>query len=152
MLAVAGFVLMLALLPTQPVAADHGYTAHECSIRRSSQNWTQAEFDECVAHAQQDQGAGSSKAVDTDCTERPLTRENCDIMKYIIDITNVVSGLVGVVIVIMITWGGIRYITARNDPQQVNDAKRHIYNAIIALVLYIFTFAFLQWVVPGGLF
>lgn len=83
---------------------------------------------------------------------KPLSKDNCKILGMIITLTNVLSGLVGVVIVGMITFGGIRYMTAGGDPQKVVAARGQIRAALIALVLYIFSFAFLQWIVPGGLF
>jgi hypothetical protein len=80
-----------------------------------------------------------------------LTPEHCGIVRYIVDIINALSAIVGIVIVIMIAVGGIEYSTARDNPQQVSAARNRIRNAIIALVLYLFTFSFLQWLVPGGI-
>jgi hypothetical protein len=51
----------------------------------------------------------------------------------------------------MLVWSGIRYTTAGDDPQKVASAKGHIFNAIVALVAFIFLFAVLQWLVPGGI-
>ncbi len=64
---------------------------------------------------------------------------------------NFLSVGVGVIVVIMIIIGGIQYSAAGGNPQAVQAAKSKIANAIIALVAYIFLFAFLQWVVPGGI-
>lgn len=80
-----------------------------------------------------------------------LTKENCSIVAYVVLITNVLSGLVGVVIVIMIAVGGIQYTMSRDDPSAVSAAKNKIRNAVFALVIYIFGFAFLQWLIPGGI-
>lgn len=77
---------------------------------------------------------------------------NCAIYGYLLTFTNILSGLVAVVIVIMIITGGIQYATSADDPQKVTAAKKRIFNAIFALVAYIFMFAFLQWIVPGGVF
>jgi predicted small integral membrane protein len=90
--------------------------------------------------------------LDADCKETELDKENCGIVGYIVTFTNALAILVGIVIVIMIAVGGIQYTTARDDPQQVSAAKNRIRNAILALVFYLFTFAFLQWLVPGGVF
>lgn len=67
-------------------------------------------------------------------------------------VVNFLSATVGVVVVAMIVWGGIRYAMAGDNPQVVTDAKNHITNAVIALLVFIFMFAFLQWLVPGGIF
>jgi len=102
------------------------------------------------------QSTGNLKA---DCNEdgpdansTALDKEDCGIVAYIVLFTNVLSGVVGIVIVIMIAVGGLQYSMARDDPQAVNVAKTRIKNAIFALVIYLFGFAFLQYLVPGGIF
>jgi hypothetical protein len=64
---------------------------------------------------------------------------------------NLFSVGVGLVVIIMIIIGGIRYAMAGGDPQAVAKAKSQIRNALIALVAYLFLFAALQWIVPGGI-
>jgi hypothetical protein len=64
---------------------------------------------------------------------------------------NILSGLVGIVIVTMITVGGIQYSSARDNPQAVAAARGRITNALIALVAYILMYAFLQYLIPGGI-
>lgn len=58
---------------------------------------------------------------------------------------------VGVIVTIMIIVGGIQYSAAGPNPQAVSAAKKKILNAIIALLAYFFLFAFMQWLVPGGI-
>jgi len=78
--------------------------------------------------------------------------KNCDfIEKFINPVIKFLSAGVGVVITIMIVIGGIQYTSAGDDPQKVAAAKKKIYNAIIALILFIFLFALLSWIIPGGL-
>jgi heme/copper-type cytochrome/quinol oxidase subunit 2 len=77
--------------------------------------------------------------------------KNNPIVRDINVLVNVLIAGVGVVIVIMLVWSGIRYTTAGDDPQKVASAKGHIFNAIVALVAFIFLFAVLQWLVPGGI-
>jgi hypothetical protein len=86
------------------------------------------------------------------CRNNNLNKGNCGIITYIVDFTRLLSALVGIVIVIMITIGGIQYAASGPDPSAVTAAKKRIMNALIALVLYIFMFSFLQWLVPGGIF
>lgn len=91
--------------------------------------------------------------LDADCkVEGELNKTNCGIVAYIVNFTRLLTAVVGIVVVIMIAVGGIQYTTARDDPQQVSAAKTRIRNAILALVFYLFSFAFLQWLVPGGIF
>ena len=81
-----------------------------------------------------------------------LTTDNCSIVAYLVLFTRVLSGLVGIIVIAMIVIGGIQYSTARNDPQAIAAARGRIINALIALLFYIFIFAILQWLVPGGVF
>lgn len=67
-------------------------------------------------------------------------------------IVNFLAVGVGIVIVIMIIVAGIRYTISRDNPQEVQAAKKMIFNALIALVAFAFSYAFLQWITPGGLF
>jgi len=67
-------------------------------------------------------------------------------------VINFLSIGVGVIVIIMIILGGIQYSMAGDNPQAVSAAKQRIMNALLALVVYIFMFAFLQWLIPGGIF
>ncbi|MFZ1249815.1 MAG: pilin [Candidatus Saccharimonadales bacterium] len=50
-------------------------------------------------------------------------------------IINIFSSLVGVIAVIMIIWGGMRYITSGGDSGKVTNAKNTIIYALIGLVV-----------------
>jgi hypothetical protein len=78
--------------------------------------------------------------------------ETNSLIGLIQDVLNFLSIGVGVVVVIMIIIGGIQYSASGGNPNTVQEAKKKIYNAIIALLAYIFLYAILQWLVPGGLF
>ena len=62
------------------------------------------------------------------------------------------SALVGVVVVGVIILGGIQYALAGDNPSAVTAAKSRIINGLIALGAFLLTYAFLQWLVPGGVF
>lgn len=64
----------------------------------------------------------------------------------------VLSAIVGVGAIIMTIVGGLQYISARDNPQSIQAAKQKIYNVLIGLAAYIFLWAFLQWLIPGGVF
>ncbi|CAN5400391.1 hypothetical protein BH10PAT3_BH10PAT3_5520 [soil metagenome] len=88
-----------------------------------------------------------------DCNDSAnLTKENCGIIKYLLIFINLLSALVGVVVVGSIIYGGIQYSSAGGDPQKVASAKKRILNALVALIAFIFMYAFLQYIVPGGVF
>lgn len=76
----------------------------------------------------------------------------CDLVKkYLNPAIGLFSAVVGIVVVFSIISGGILYSASAGDPQKAAKAKSHIYKAVIALVAYSFLFAFLQWIIPGGL-
>jgi len=56
-----------------------------------------------------------------------------------------------VVITGSIIFAGIQYIVAGNNANTVSAAKKRIQDSIIALVAFFFIWAFLQWLIPGGL-
>lgn len=77
---------------------------------------------------------------------------NCDlIQKYINPFINFLAALVGVAVVISIIIGGIQYGSSAGDPAKVSAAKNRVRNAIIALLTFLFLYALLNFLIPGGL-
>jgi hypothetical protein len=70
---------------------------------------------------------------------------------YLVPFINFLSAGVGVVIVAVIIIGGIQYSTSANNPQSVSAARNRILNALLALVAYALIYAFLNFIIPGGL-
>lgn len=62
----------------------------------------------------------------------------------------VVTTGVGIAAVGAIVYAGVLYITARDNAGQVSKAKTMIMNTVIGVVAYILMWAFLQWIIPGG--
>ena len=79
--------------------------------------------------------------------------DNCN--KFINDFVNpailVLTALVGIAAIISIIYAGIQYASSADDPSAVSKAKQRIFNTVIGLVAYIFLFAFLNYLVPGGI-
>jgi hypothetical protein len=87
-------------------------------------------------------------ASDTKCS----TAAKCDLVtKYINPFINFLAALVGVAVTISIVVGGIQYASSAGDPQAAAAAKARIRNAIIALITFIFLYALLNFLIPGGL-
>jgi len=74
------------------------------------------------------------------------------IYSYVTAIINFLSAGVGIVVVTMVAVGGVQYMMAGGNPQATQAAIKRISNALIALVIFIFLWAFLSWIVPGGMF
>jgi hypothetical protein len=91
----------------------------------------------------------AAKAAGKSCDQNASCKKIYD---YLIKAADLLSALVGVVAVGMIIFGGIEFSSSGGDPQKVASAKGHITNAVIALVAFLFLFAFLNFIIPGGLF
>ncbi len=87
----------------------------------------------------------------TNCDNPQECFETNPIVRLILQFINFLSIGIGVVVTIVIIVGGIQYMTAGPNPQAVSAAKKRITNAILALLAYFLLYAFLQWVVPGGI-
>ena len=64
-------------------------------------------------------------------------------------ITNVVLYIVGVVAVIMLIIGGIKYVVSGGDAKKVTDAKNTVLYAIIGLVIAFLAFAIVNFVITS---
>lgn len=85
-----------------------------------------------------------------ECTDGDISSSNCGITRYLILFINVLSGMVGIVVIAVLTIGGIQYSTSAGDPNAVAAARKRISNALLALVAFGMMYGFLQWIVPGG--
>lgn len=76
---------------------------------------------------------------------------HCDLIKtYVNPLINLLSAMFGLIAVASIIMGGIQYAASEGDPQKAAQAKSRIYNTLIAIFAYLFLYAFLQFLVPGG--
>ena len=92
------------------------------------------------------------KACDTTDNAVNGCLQNNQIVKDLQIFVNALSGLVGIVIVGSIILGGIQYTMASGSPDSTAKAKKRITDSILALIMFIFLFAFLQYLIPGGVF
>ena len=70
-----------------------------------------------------------------------------DITDLIPTILDIIFWALGICSVIMILYGGLRFIMSRGDSKKVGDAKNTIMYAIIGLVVAILALALTNWVV-----
>ena len=59
---------------------------------------------------------------------------------------------VGIAVVGGIIWGGMIYASSNGDSAKTKHAITIIVNAVVGLLLFIFMYAFINFLVPGGLF
>lgn len=62
-------------------------------------------------------------------------------------VTNTVLYIVGIVSVIMLIYGGLRYVISGGDSKKVTDAKNTILYAIIGLIISVLAFAIVNFVI-----
>lgn len=102
-------------------------------------------------------GTGCVEATQTDCAGDGkggpvvLTTKNCQIVAYLVIAINAMTAIAGVAIIGGMVYGGYLYLTARDNPGQVQAGRQKIVWALIALLILIFGYAGLQWLVPGGI-
>ncbi len=61
-------------------------------------------------------------------------------------ITNTALYIVGILSVVMLVWGGLRYIMSGGDSKKVTDAKNTILYAILGLIISFLAYAIVNFV------
>jgi len=100
-----------------------------------------------------DSGSKTFTADPAVCSPQCKSADNCNLVqKYVNPIINkFLAPLAILAVVIGVIWGGIQYTTSAGDPQKTAAAKGKIQNALLGLVAFILLYAFLNWLIPGGL-
>ncbi len=141
-LLLSGLVIMIAFLMPLSVTTVH---AQDDAPAPTTCTGGSGDSENCVPRLKPSETYGTS------CGDIKNASEDCEIIKMANSVIRFLSAIIGVVVTIMIIVGGIQYATAGGDPNKVAGAKNVIRNAIIAIIAYVFLFAFLDWVVPGGI-
>ena len=100
--------------------------------------------------------SGNTASTDTECSNSSDQGiNNCLKHNQIVtDLNTIVAFLsagVGLVVIGVIILGGVQYSMAGDNAQALQAARQRITNGLIALFTFLFIFAFLQWLIPGGL-
>lgn len=114
-LAVAGATLMLALAPAVALVPSAVYADS---------------IGDCLS-----QGSNLDAAINNGCDPGDTSQGTERIQRIITTIVNIFSVIVGIVAVIMIIWGGFKYITSGGDSGNITSAKNTIIYAVIGLVV-----------------
>jgi hypothetical protein len=113
-----------------------------------------------AAFAEHDDEGGDSTSSNTDtdtganasniCGDKA---PNCNkfVKNYINPIVVLLTTCVGIFAVISLIIAGIQYSSSADDPAAVTKAKQRIFSTIIGLLAYLFLFAFMSYLLPGGL-
>jgi len=65
---------------------------------------------------------------------------------------NILTAGVGVAAVGGVVYGSVLYTTARGNLDQVKKARVIIANTVVGIVMWVLLYAFLNYLIPGGLF
>lgn len=91
---------------------------------------------------------GGTKTGLVDCkTKDPGVGTINDLISLVVTIMTTVIGIVAVG---GLVYAAILYASARDDQSQTGQAMTIIRNIIIGLILYGFTIAIINWLIPGG--
>lgn len=69
-----------------------------------------------------------------------------DVRKTVSDIINVTLSLLGIVAVVIILWGGFRWMTAGGNEESVSEARKIIFSGIIGLAIILSAYAVARFV------
>jgi hypothetical protein len=96
---------------------------------------------------------GKGKATITTKLDLGCTRAHKNpIIDMVFGLIRFLSVGVGLVVIASVVYSGIMYSVSQGNPEKTAQAKSQIQTAIIALIFYLFIFAIVQFLVPGGLF
>lgn len=87
-----------------------------------------------------------------------LTNRDCevefdelnDLWRIALNIVEILIQLAGYAAVVLIVWGGIKFVLSQGSPDKISDARTTIMNAVIGLVVALAAVAIVRFV--SGLF
>lgn len=65
----------------------------------------------------------------------------------ITDVTNVLLFVIGAIAVIVIIYGGIKFVTSDGDASKIKGARETILYAVVGIVIALIAYAIVRWVV-----
>ncbi|MBT4121017.1 MAG: hypothetical protein HOD54_03170 [Candidatus Magasanikbacteria bacterium] len=69
-----------------------------------------------------------------------------DVRTTIASIINVALGLLGIVAVVIVLWGGFRWMTAGGNEEKVGEARKIIFSGVIGLAIILSAYAIARFV------
>ena len=74
---------------------------------------------------------------------------SADLRDTIVSLVNVLLGFLGIIAVIIILWGGFKWMTAGGNEEKVGEARSLIISGIIGLAIIIASFAISRFVISS---
>lgn len=97
------------------------------------------------------QGQPIETSIDFGCPNGAAAGANTT-TSLLLTILNFLAVGVGIAVVGGIVFGGLRYATADGNASNAQQGITFIVNSVIGLLLFIFMYAIINFLVPGGLF
>lgn len=95
---------------------------------------------------------GTPTSVDFGCKTPTTDEPELNITRIVVMAINFLAIGVGIAVVGGIVWGSLWYTTANGNAGQAQQGISIIVNSVVGLVLYLFMWALINFLVPGGLF
>ena len=70
-----------------------------------------------------------------------------DLRQSVMEVVTVLLGFLGVLAIVIILWGGFRWLTSAGNEEKVGEAKKIITAGIIGLVIIFLSFAITSFVI-----
>ena len=83
------------------------------------------------------------------CAYRPVKGGEAELQSVIQNATSTAYGIIGIVSVVVVVIGGIKYMTSAGDPNKVQSAKNTIMYALIGLIVSLLAFAITNLVITA---
>lgn len=103
------------------------------------------------ALAQDDGCAGADTSI-IKCDVSGDSAQDSGVWYLLVLVLNILTAGVGIAAVGGIVWGALKYASAKENADQVKEAKNIIKNVVIGILLYAGMYLFINFLVPGGLF
>ncbi len=85
--------------------------------------------------------------IDEACASGACASDDSTIDNTVISVINIISGAVGVISVIMIIIGGLKYTSSQGDSSGISSAKNTIIYALVGLVVVVLAQVIVRFVV-----
>lgn len=72
-----------------------------------------------------------------------------DIREGVMAVINTLLGFLGIIAIVVILWGGFRWLTGGGNEEKVGEAKKIITAGIIGLVIIFVSYAIAQFVISS---
>lgn len=127
----------LSILGTTPKVEATTFQDNSSVIRNIKNIGAQDLFSAC------DQATGAAKEY---CNSKKASGNTTTSDSLVKLVMNTMFYIVGIVSIIMIIYGGMKYTTSSGDPKKVASAKATILYAVIGLIVALFAVAIVQFV------